>query len=143
MIGRAALPYTPHVESRIPPLRAGDPIFVNSWGHPLTYKNLYNRIKKIGRIAEIENIKPHRLRHSCATIFLNSKGSAVNLQSHLGHKDFRTTKIYAKSLKTAYSKMLRPHKKQLIEEEVPHHFTLWYLEVTKTWWSCLYKMAPM
>ena len=63
MIGRAALPYTPHVESRIPPLRAGDPIFVNSWGHPLTYKNLYNRIKKIGRIAEIENIKPHRWRN--------------------------------------------------------------------------------
>jgi len=31
MIGRAALSYTPHVESRIPPLRAGDPIFVNSW----------------------------------------------------------------------------------------------------------------
>jgi len=90
-----------HVESRIPPLRAGDPIFVNSLGKPLTYKNLYNRIKKIGRIAEVESIKPHRLRHSCATLFLNSKGSAANLQSHLGHKDFRTTKIYAKSLKKA------------------------------------------
>ena len=68
-----------YVESRTPPLRAGDPIFFNSWGNPLTYKNLYNRIKKIGRFAEIESLKPHRLRHSCATIFLNSKGSAANL----------------------------------------------------------------
>ena len=113
MIGRAALPYTPHVESRIPPLRAGDPIFVNSWGHPLTYKNLHNRIKKIGQIAEIENIKPHRLSHSCATIFLNSKGSAANLQSHLGYKDFRTTKIYAKSLKTAIQRDVEATQKAI------------------------------
>jgi integrase len=102
-----------HIESRIPPLRAGDPIFVNSWGHPLTYKNLYNRIKKIGRIAEVESIKPHRLRHSCATIFLNSKGSAANLQSHLGHKDFRTTKIYAKSLKTAIQRDVEATQKAI------------------------------
>jgi len=64
-------------------------------------------------VAEIENIKPHRLRHSCATIFLNSKGSAANLQSHLGHKDFRTTKIYAKSLKTAIQRNVEATQKAI------------------------------
>jgi len=107
-----------YIESRIPALRAGDPIFFNSWGNPLTYKNIYNRIKKIGRIAEIENLKPHRLRHSCATIFLNSKGSAANLQTHLGHKDFRTTKIYAKSLKTAIQRDIEATQKAIDDIEM-------------------------
>lgn len=107
-----------YIESRIPPLGVNDPIFFNSWGNPLTYKNLYNRIRKIGRIAEVDSLKPHRLRHSCATIFLNSQGSAANLQSHLGHKDFRTTKIYAKSLKTAMQRDVEATQKAIDEIEL-------------------------
>jgi integrase len=107
-----------YVDSRIPQLKANDPLFVNSWGNPLTYKNLYNRIKKIGRLAEVSSLKPHRLRHSCATIFLNSKGSAANLQSHLGHKDFRTTKIYAKSEKTAIQRDIEAAQERIDEIEL-------------------------
>ena len=73
---------------------------------------------RVSRIAEIESLKPHRLRHSCATIFLNSKGSAAKLQSHLGHKDFRTTKIYTKSLKTAIQRGVEAMQKIIDKVEL-------------------------
>lgn len=109
-----------YINSRIPALRAGQPLFVNTWGNPLTYKNLYSRIKMLGRKADVEGLKPHRCRHSYATTFLNSNGSIANLQTQLGHQDYQTTRIYAKSLKTVIKKDVEAVQKRLNEIEADH-----------------------
>jgi len=56
---------------------------------------------QIGRRACVKELKPHRMRHTYSTNFLNSGGGIENLQSQLGHEHLSTTQIYAKSLEKA------------------------------------------
>jgi len=78
-----------------------DPVFVNRWNNPLTYRNLYDRMRKIGRRAGVKELKPHRMRHTYSTNFLNSGGGIEQLQRQLAHEHLSTTQIYAKSLEKA------------------------------------------
>ena len=87
-----------------PTAKRRDPVFVNRWNNPLTYRNLYDRMQKIGRSAGVKELKPHRMRHTYSTNFLNSGGGIEQLQSQLGHEHLSTTQIYAKSL----GKAIRP-----------------------------------
>jgi len=84
-----------------PTAKRRDPVFVNRWSRPLTYRNLYDRMQKIGRRAGVKELKPHRMRHTYSTNFLNSGGGIEHLQSQLGHEHLSTTQIYAKSLEKA------------------------------------------
>ena len=94
-----------------PPAKRRDPVFVNCWNNPMTYRNLYDRMQKIGRRACVKELKPHRMRHTYSTNFLNSGGGIEQLQSQLGHEHLSTTQIYAKSLEKA----IRPAIERLQE----------------------------
>ena len=47
------------------------PLFVslskNSRGKRLSYQGIYNLVKELAAIGELEDVHPHRLRHTCAT----------------------------------------------------------------------------
>jgi len=58
-------------------------------------------MQKIARSAGVKELKPHRMRHTYSTNFLNSGGGIEHLQSQLGHEHLSTTQIYAKSLEKA------------------------------------------
>jgi len=90
-----------HMRENRPTAKQRDPVFVNRWNNPLTYRNLYDRMQKIGRRAGVKELKPHRMRHSYSTNFLNSGGGIEQLQSQLGHEHLSTTQIYGKSLEKA------------------------------------------
>ena len=92
---------TRHMRENRPTAKRGDPVFVNRWNNPMTYRNLYDRMQKIGRRAGVKELKPHRMRHSYSTNFLNSGGGIEQLQSQLGHEHLSTTQIYGKSLEKA------------------------------------------
>ena len=51
--------------------------------------------KKIRKIAELKNVRPHDLRHTFASHAVNNGFSLPIIAKMLGHKDLKTTQRYA------------------------------------------------
>ena len=62
---------------------------------PLSVTCCSERLKTYGRRCGVV-IKPHQLRHSCATLLLNAGAPVLTVQSILGHKFVDTTLGYAR-----------------------------------------------
>jgi len=61
---------------------------------PMNQGSLKDILKHIGRLADVENVHPHRFRRTCATMALR-KGMPIELVSKmLGHESIATTQIY-------------------------------------------------
>jgi hypothetical protein len=56
----------------------------------------YERLQTYGECCGVPRIAPHRLRHSCATLLLNSGAPVLSVQMILGHKQVDTTLGYAR-----------------------------------------------
>ena len=55
-------------------------------------------MRKLMKKAELPNMSPHDLRHTCATLLLQSGADIKSVQDILGHADARTTlNFYARS----------------------------------------------
>jgi integrase/recombinase XerD len=54
------------------------------------------RLRRLGKMAQVEPISPHRLRHTLATLLVNQGMPITSLQKFLGHQDINTTLIYAR-----------------------------------------------
>ena len=52
------------------------------------------RLKKIGKIAGVENVHPHRYRRTLATNLLDRGANIQDVANVLGHQDIKTTQIY-------------------------------------------------
>lgn len=65
-------------------------------GKPILAHNVYLRLKRLGQLAGIPDMTPHRLRHTLATLLINEGMPIVSLQKFLGHEDINTTLVYAK-----------------------------------------------
>jgi integrase len=84
-----------------------DLVFAKQWndvrrrgemlGHPLQLNNLGQReYAKLIRDAGVPRIKFHGLRHTCATLLLNSGEAVHNVSKRLGHKSvMMTMEVYA------------------------------------------------
>lgn len=66
-------------------------IFCNGIKPKLSYTAFHSWLKKVGRFAGIENLKPHTLRHSHATISLALGMDIKTIQENLGHTSVSTT----------------------------------------------------
>ena len=60
----------------------------------LTEKSLYKLCLEYGAIVGIDNLNPHKLRHSAITLFLDDGGDLRTAQRLGRHKDIKTTMIY-------------------------------------------------
>ena len=100
-----------HMRENRPTAKRRGAVFLNRWKNPLTYRNLYDMMKSIERRAGVRELKPHRMRHTYSTNFLNSGGGIEHLQSQLAHEHLSTTQIYGKSLEKA----IRPAVERLQE----------------------------
>jgi site-specific recombinase XerD len=75
---------------------ASDPLWLKSNGQPMSQGWLSDHVAAVGKAIGVENLFPHRLRHTCATRLLNAGMDITRIQSLLGHEKISTTMIYAR-----------------------------------------------
>lgn len=74
---------------------AGDVVFLNRRGAPLTRVMVFYIIRDAALLAGIDRpISPHTLRHSFATHLLEGGANLRAIQEMLGHESIATTEIY-------------------------------------------------
>ena len=67
----------------------------NSHGHPLTDQSINLIVKKYAAKAGIpQNVTAHMFRHTCCTLAIEGGAKPQQVQSHLRHKDLKTTMRY-------------------------------------------------
>ena len=71
-------------------------VFAKADGSPLSYEHLTIRMFRVDvEASECPRIRFHDLRHTFASHFMMNGGNIYTLQHLLGHKDIKTTMIYA------------------------------------------------
>jgi integrase/recombinase XerD len=72
-------------------------LFLTKNGNPLDALAVINIVKRAAKNAGITKpVRPHRLRHACATHMLSGGADIRHIQKLLGHASLQTTQIYTK-----------------------------------------------
>jgi integrase/recombinase XerD len=77
-----------------------DWLWAYDWGRRVNGEGLVNlieEVKAIAGFADRGHIKPHSLRHACATRLLRNGANIRDIQAFLGHTQLQTTAIYLHS----------------------------------------------
>jgi integrase/recombinase XerD len=71
------------------------PVFVTRQDRQMNPNSLRLVIKQLGQNAGVEDIYPHKFRHTFAITYLRSGGDIFTLQMLLGHADLQMVRHYA------------------------------------------------
>lgn len=85
-----------------------DALFIGKGSKRLHKNGIEAVLKRLGEVAEVENVHPHRYRRTLATNLLNRGMNIQDVAVILGHSDLKTTQVYCyisqANVKAAYSK---------------------------------------
>lgn len=87
-----------------------EPLFLNDHGTRMSKESIRQRLHKIGDVANVTNVHPHRCRRTMATE-LARKGMPIQyVQQILGHAKLDTTMIYCicdkKNVRNEFNKVM-------------------------------------
>jgi integrase/recombinase XerD len=74
----------------------GQPLFATRSNTAMDTDNLRHMLKCCAERAGLNNVHPHRFRHTFAITFLRNGGNVLELQAMLGHANLDTVRIYAR-----------------------------------------------
>ena len=74
--------------------RSTQAVFLNVRGGRLSRQSVHAIVERYGRVAGIEGLHPHTLRHSYATHLLEGGADLRAVQALLGHANTATTQLY-------------------------------------------------
>lgn len=98
------------------------PLLTNEDGQRISGRWLQKELKTLGDSLGIEDVHPHRFRHTFAVTMLRATRSLETVSTFLGHEDPRTTRIYAllasDVLKEAHDRVFSSPE-ELTPQEVP------------------------
>lgn len=78
------------------PAAVDDRLFRGQRGGDLRPRGVQTLLAKYARLAQLEDVTPHTLRHTFAKAVLDAGENLVNVAALLGHEDLNTTAIYTK-----------------------------------------------
>lgn len=79
--------------SQTPPQE--EPVFMDrNQLHRITSQGILLLLKRLGRKARVNNVHPHKFRHTFAVEFLRNGGNVFKLQQLLGHTDLEMSRKY-------------------------------------------------
>ena len=96
-----------------------DPVWVSAKNKPLSQTRLAKQVATAGKSLGIENLYPHRLRHTCATRLLNAGMDITRIQKLLGHEMISTTMIYARVQDTTVESDYRQTLRKIEQRQMP------------------------
>ena len=74
-----------------------EPLFMNKYGQPLQQNAIYQIIRKLGKLAGLEqSLHPHCCRHTFATNMLARGAELEFIADEMGHTNLNTTHVYAR-----------------------------------------------
>lgn len=79
-----------------PDIDPAAPLFASSGSRPFSISALEKRLHKIGARAKVEDVRPHRFRHTFAIEYLRNGGDVFTLQALLGHSSLAMVQRYLK-----------------------------------------------
>ena len=74
--------------------RASGPIFITDTGRRLSASQVFRTVRRVARVAEVpdpDEVTPHSLRHTFATLSLDAGVDVRQVQMDMGHADPKTT----------------------------------------------------
>jgi site-specific recombinase XerD len=79
------------------PREADDYLFTGERGYPLNRDSLRKVFARLGKVAGVTGVHPHRFRHDCAVRLLRNGAYVFGAQSLLGHSRIGVTERYVKA----------------------------------------------
>lgn len=73
------------------------PLFYNSQGKKLTRQGIAYVLKKYADACAIEEISPHKMRHTKAMHLTEADVNPIFIRDFLGHTDLKVTEVYSKT----------------------------------------------
>ena len=95
------------------PIYSTHPLFYNSQRKKLTRQGIAYILKRYANMCGIEEISPHRIRHTKAMHLTEANINPIFIRDFLGHTDLKVTEIYSKTS----VKMKREELEKLNEKE--------------------------